>query len=290
VEAVGSLPTLARVAESAVDEAAAANGITVRALSNTAEFRRAAALLQQIWQSPSEPLTAETLVALDFSGNYVGAALVGDEIVGVSVGFRNDRGSLHSHIAGIAPEQQGRSVGYILKLHQRAWALNHDISEIGWTFDPLVRRNAHFNLVKLGAAAAEYLQDFYGPMEDTFNSGGISDRLYVEWDLTGPVPGRYVDVPETAHNVLSVGNDGMPVEAESDSAVVTVSLPADLETLRANGQEAGAEWRLALRRALHGAGARGYRIAGMDVTQSYVLVRDEPSADASEARSEGTDG
>ena len=39
-----------------------------------------------------------------------------------------------------------------------------------WTFDPLVSRNARFNLTKLGAHAVEYLPDFYGAMEDGINS------------------------------------------------------------------------------------------------------------------------
>src|SRR5262249_59439835 len=47
-------------------------------------------------------------------------------------------------------------------------------------------RNAYFNLHKLGAAAREYLPDFYGAMDDGTNTGDTTDRLYVSWELTSP--------------------------------------------------------------------------------------------------------
>ena len=57
-----------------------------------------------------------------------------------------------------------------------------------WTFDPLVRRNAYFNLHKLGARAVDqYLPDFYGRMTDGINAGDTtSDRLYIQWDVASP--------------------------------------------------------------------------------------------------------
>lgn len=65
--------------------------------------------------------------------------------------------------------------------------MRQHVSLITWTFDPLVRRNAHFNLAKLGAGPARYLPDFYGPMRDGINGAGDTDRLMVRWDLSGPV-------------------------------------------------------------------------------------------------------
>ena len=44
-------------------------------------------------------------------------------------------------------------------------------------FDPLVRRNARLNLVRLGADVTDYLPDFYGAMDDAVNAGDRSDRL-----------------------------------------------------------------------------------------------------------------
>ena len=43
--------------------------------------------------------------------------------------------------------------------------------------DPLVRRNAAFNLNALGTRAVAFHPDFYGPMGDAINAGDASDRL-----------------------------------------------------------------------------------------------------------------
>ena len=102
-------------------------------------------------------------------GNYVGGAFDGGHLVGACVGFfaAPSEDSLHSHIAGVAPSSLGRSVGFALKVHQRSWAMLRGVSEIAWTFDPLVGRNAHFNLAKLAARPVEYLPNFYGTMLDS---------------------------------------------------------------------------------------------------------------------------
>ena len=70
-----------------------------------------------------------------------------------------------------------------MKLHQREWAAANGLDWIVWTFDPLVRRNAWFNLVVLGADVREYLPSFYGTMSDAINAGDESDRLLVAWDV-----------------------------------------------------------------------------------------------------------
>ena len=81
------------------------------------------------------------------------------------------------------PAGLGRSVGFALKVHQRAWCLRRGVRVIAWTYDPLIRRNAYFNLVKLGARPVEYLRNFYGAMDDAINGGTETDRLLVHWDL-----------------------------------------------------------------------------------------------------------
>ncbi|NBP52503.1 MAG: GNAT family N-acetyltransferase, partial [Actinobacteria bacterium] len=74
-----------------------------------------------------------------------------------------------------------------LKVAQREWALARGITEIRWTFDPLIARNAFFNLTRLGAVGAVYHADLYGTMTDPVNAGDATDRVEARWDLTGPV-------------------------------------------------------------------------------------------------------
>jgi predicted GNAT superfamily acetyltransferase len=145
------------------------------------------ALYDEIWRPEpgSRPVTVEFLRALAHSGNYVCGAFAGDELVGACAGFfASPAGvAMHSHIAGVSDRVRGRHVGFALKLHQRAWALARGVELITWTFDPLISRNAYFNLGKLGACATEYLPDFYGAIDDGFNSGDDTDRLLVSWPL-----------------------------------------------------------------------------------------------------------
>jgi predicted GNAT superfamily acetyltransferase len=77
-------------------------------------------------------------------------------------------------------------VGYALKLSQRAVCLREGIHEVRWTYDPLVARNARFNLVKLGAVVMVLHPSFYGEMDDIVNAGEDSDRFEVSWQLESP--------------------------------------------------------------------------------------------------------
>ena len=50
-----------------------------------------------------------------------------------------------------------------MKLHQRAWAAASGLTWITWTFDPLVRRNAWFNIEVLGAHVARVPRQLLRP-------------------------------------------------------------------------------------------------------------------------------
>ena len=81
------------------------------------------------------------------------------------------------------PDRRHAGVGYTLKLAQRASCLDRGIHLVRWTFDPLVARNAHLNVNKLGATCDRFHRDYYGRMPDTINAGDRSDRLVVRWPL-----------------------------------------------------------------------------------------------------------
>ena len=69
---------------------------------------------------------------------------------------------LHSHMNAVDPAARGRGIGLALKLRQRALCLEHGVAEVRWTYDPLIRRNARMNLVRLGAEVIAFHPDFYG--------------------------------------------------------------------------------------------------------------------------------
>ncbi len=281
---------LADAAAAAADAAAAASGVLIRELTGLAEMQRAAALARKIWRAgpTGAPVTAELLRALGHSGNYVAGAFAGNQLAGLCTGFfAGPAGrSMHSHVAGVSSRLAGRSVGFALKLHQRAWALARGITTISWTFDPLISRNAYFNIAKLAAVPAEYLPDFYGPMDDGINSGDASDRLLVRWRLAADAVGqacRGIPVAASAADlraagavtVLDIDPAGRPRSAGGAALtpIVLVRVPPDIESVRASAPQQARQWRRALRRVLGGLMASGGRITGFDREGWYVVQR-----------------
>jgi predicted GNAT superfamily acetyltransferase len=248
--------------------------MTVRQLTEHKELLAAQRLYESIWRSSAPPVTAELMRALIKSGNYVSGAFDGEDLIGACAGFCSPpaESTLHSHIAGVAPGMRGRNIGHALKLDQREWALARGIKSITWTFDPLIRRNAHFNLAKLGADATEYLTDLYGHMDDDINGGGESDRLLVTWDLIAAEPHS---VSATGVVALGISEAGMPVNGTSAGHTVLVAVPSDIETLRATNPAAANEWRHAVRDVLGGLLAEGARVTGFDKSGWYVVERNE---------------
>jgi predicted GNAT superfamily acetyltransferase len=72
-----------------------------------------------------------------------------------------------------------------LKWGQREKSLELGVKFIKWTFQPVLARNAFFNLEKLGAVIPHYEPNFYGTdyPEGGKTLGLDSDRLFAEWHL-----------------------------------------------------------------------------------------------------------
>jgi predicted GNAT superfamily acetyltransferase len=279
--------TEADQATHAADAAALAAGVSVREVADLPELEDVVRLLATIWgRDVNPPATVELLRAFTKAGNYVGGAFEGGRLVGASVGFFHApaENALHSHITGVEPGLNGRHVGFALKLHQRAWAMLHGVAEIAWTFDPLVGRNAYFNLVKLGAQPAEYLPNFYGTMLDSINGDDDSDRLLVRWRLRSPevvaacagnnTPARATDELAGGATVgLGVSDVGAPVPGDLDGATVLVAVPTDIGGLRSADSALAERWRVSVRAPLVALLADGARIDGFDRAGWYVVRR-----------------
>ena len=263
--------------------------VTVVEVRSEREARAAVAVLADVWrrEDGQPPLPPELAWAFAHSGNYVALALAGDQPVAAAIGFRGDDSAgphLHSHIAGVLPQWQGSGVGYLIKEHQRSWALAHGLDRITWTFDPLVSRNAYFNVVKLGAQLTRYYVDFYGRMDDGINDGDETDRCLVTWRLGSPqavaaAAGRHsaTDIAAArsagAAELLVAGDDGGPRLTLTDADVRLVQLPSDIVGLRHRDPAAAHEWRRALRRALVPAFEEGLEVVGVSRDSWYVVSR-----------------
>ncbi|EAP99478.1 hypothetical protein JNB_04880 [Janibacter sp. HTCC2649] len=252
--------------------------LDVRLLTAIAEMREADLLLRKVWGAgPGDdaPFTVDTMRALSHTGGYVAAAFLDDEMVGVAGGFHAISGPLHSHVAGVIPGLQGKGIGLAMKQHQRSWAAGHGIASVSWTYDPLIRRNAYFNLARLGAQAVEYLPEFYGVINDSINAGDLTDRLYVDWPVAEGAPAELPPL-ESFEAVVDVTGT-RPVTPTTEptewAPLVRCAVPADIEALRRTDPDAARAWRLAVRAGLHGAMAAGYRVVGFDRSGWYLLQR-----------------
>ncbi|NYD43744.1 GNAT family N-acetyltransferase [Nocardioides panaciterrulae] len=255
------------------DAAAVRARVAVRELSGVGELQEAAAVLGRIWGVPDNPpMSAELLRAMGKAESYVAGAYDADRpdgaMVGVCVGFHSTPAArtMHSHIAGVTPAVAGRHAGFALKLHQRAWCLDRGIELMEWTYDPLVSRNAYFNLAKLGARVAEYLPDFYGAMTDGINRHDESDRILVHWSLATPE----VDAACAGTRVRAV--------VPSGAAASWVHVPRDIEALRLADPEQARGWRTKVRDQLLVALQAGGRVAGFDKEQGYLVLPYEGDA------------
>jgi predicted GNAT superfamily acetyltransferase len=275
-------------ASAAAQAAADAAGCRVGSITALAELEAVCRLFEDVWKPDGDNglVTTELLRALDKAGNYIAAAFDVDELVGACIGFFGPPpdGSLHSHIAGVSARMRGRSVGFALKTHQRSWALQRGATQVSWTFDPLIRRNAYFNIGKLAALPVEYLPNFYGRMNDSINAGDDTDRLVVSWrldsaEVAAACHGRHQPVDAAracaAGAVVALGtaSGGHPAPGRISGPRALVAVPEDIETLRRHDPKAAAAWRSALRDALGGMLAEGWRVTGFDRAGWYILVR-----------------
>jgi predicted GNAT superfamily acetyltransferase len=283
--------------------AAGAAGVVIRELATLAELDAMIALFDEIWEpedgNPS--LRLDMVRAMTKAGNYASGAydLVSGEMLGACVGFFGPpaHAELHSHIAGVRPGGMGRSVGFALKLHQRAWSLRRDVRVIAWTYDPLIRRNAYFNLAKLGARPVEYLRNFYGAMDDAINAGTETDRMLVHWDLNsalaveacagrGQAASFAAERDRGAVVALSADDDGaplpgralagqaldrLPLDGGSGARALLIGVPADIEAMRLSAPALAGAWRTALRDVLSPLLSGGARVTGFDRIGGYVV-------------------
>lgn len=228
-------------------------GIEIRSLDTVEAVYAAAAVLRETWHGDRDAMPAPLMRALAHAGNYVVGLYDDGRLVGASVAFFGPPAArtMHSHVTGVLPGYQSQGLGRVLKQHQREWAFAREVGRITWTFDPLVARNAHFNLRVLGARVTEYLVDQYGAMDDGINRGDQSDRLMASWSLAAP-----------------------PAPTPADDLVVaTVAVPHDIAAVRAASDSDAEGWRVRVREAFLGHLADGLVVGGFDDERGYLFVR-----------------
>lgn len=225
--------------------------LEIRNLTSATEMVALSTVFQQVWGSVTPLVEAELLTAIAHSGGYVVGAYDSGNLVGASFGFlAQHRGqpALHSHVTGILPGVQLSGIGRAMKLHQRQWAKEAGLKWVTWTFDPLIRRNAWFNIEVLRGEISEYLVNFYGPIDDAINTRDESDRLLVAWST-----------------------EEIPIATESMSDLIRVATPEDVVVLRRTQPDEAVRWRLQVRAELGDRMNQGAKVVGFTREGSYLM-------------------
>jgi predicted GNAT superfamily acetyltransferase len=284
-------PELVSQAWRDADAAAYRANVVVRVLTTIEQFDEGRYVFDTVW--PTGPggteISAHLTKALVHAGAYMGGAYADDRIIGATLGVvgrsRTEDGwhtHLHSHVAAVLPEFADRGVGAAMKIHQRAWSLENDLDRIEWTFDPLVRRNAKFNLAKLGGVGAQYIEDFYGQMNDAVNANDRSDRIVLAWDIASErvaaaMRGELRPEPRAdweargAQVALSATDSNTPRAHQVSAQIQLVSLPRDIVAIRQQDPQAALSWRYAVREVLAPIIVAGGALIGVTQEGDYVV-------------------
>ena len=273
----------------------ASRGVRVEVADQPDSMAAARAVFDQVWPGEGTQVTSNLLRALVHAGGYCSVVIDEDSerVVGAALAFPARDASLpggvylHSHMAAVVEGMRDRGIGSAIKQHQRAWAIEQGIPVISWTFDPLVRRNAHFNVNRLGVEVRAYHPDFYGVMTDAINAGDRTDRLVAWWVIESERAGLaargdllipdHAAIAADARDLIVIGAGGAPRVAEPPRAgeKVLVSLPDDVVGLRRADPDLGLQWRLAVRSALTSAFDTGLRVSAVTSSGAYLLTPEE---------------
>lgn len=238
------------------------NPIEIRRCVTLAEFEKCVELERIIW---GEQITvpAAIFVVAQHTGGQILGAFSGEDLLGFTlalVGNHDGIAFLHSHMTGILPARQNQGIGRRLKLFQREQALKHGISLIEWTFDPLELRNAHFNLVRLGAISRRFIPNCYGVTDSHLHAGLPTDRLIAEWWLDSP----------HVRNILEGNQDFAAPECQ------LIPLPGDIGATKSTDRVSAEKIQTHLREDFQRLFREGYVATGLQrlgATAAYVLQR-----------------
>ena len=156
-------------------------------LTATADLTNASQLYRDVfgYTKPEASLNPRLLKALAANGgSMVGAWKASGELVAFGYGFVGHAGGetyFYSQAVVVADGLQGAGLGRRIKHEQRRLALADGLHRMRWAYNPVLSRNAHFNLSVLGAVGRWFVPDCYGDGES---------RMVVDWDLdqTHPHP------------------------------------------------------------------------------------------------------
>ncbi len=232
------------------------SGIKIKPLITVEEQDLGRAVFDHTWaKDAGTEITPNLLQAMVHSGAYLSGAFIGSDCVAAAFAFPATTGGLHlhSHMTAVMENHRDKGIGFSLKIDQWHWAKKNNYKEITWTFDPLVKRNAKLNLLKLGADVSAYYLNFYGEMPDALNAGDESDRLLASWKVEGGAPMSRQEIISTESNDI------------------LIEIPEDIVAIRESDLAENLRWRHKVREQFTEALDKGGQVIGFSANSEYVM-------------------
>ena len=258
----------------------------IRILETPAEMAQVEDLQRLVWPgSDAEILPGHILLTFAHNGGLVLGAYESEQLVGLLVGFPglyplpDGLQPKHcSHELGVHPDYQNAGIGFALKRAQWQMLRQQGLSLATWTYDPLLSRNGHLNIARLGAVCNTYLPNLYGEMRDGLNIGLDSDRFQVDWWINTrrvsrrlgrrPRPGLSLDHYAAADIQTLYQASALPDSpirppehfATPQAALALVEIPSDFFALKRQDFALARAWRLFSREVFTACFEQGYLV------------------------------
>lgn len=232
----------------------------IRELESAADHEACAALQRRVWGDGYRDIVPGSLIKVsrEVGGICAGAFDEAGELLGFVYGLtgvRSGRIAHWSHMLAVDPSARDLGIGQRLKRYQRERLADAGVEMMYWTFDPLVARNAHLNLNRLGVTIESYAPDMYPGTGSDLHAFG-TDRLIASCPVrdraaTNGLPGDM--------SSIRVWRGTAPARGERS---IRVEIPVDAELLRTESLAELREWRRSTREAFTTLLGAGWTVTG----------------------------
>ena len=172
--------------------------IIIREVETVEEMRDCIDLQRKVFASPDLEISpVRHLIVARYAGGFTLGAYLGERLVAFVLSLpmflaESREQAFYSHMTAVETGLQSLGIGARLKWAQRERALAEGANYIRWTYQPVLARNAFFNIERLGASISTYMPNYYGTdaeasaEQKSAQEGVDSDRLFADWYLTSP--------------------------------------------------------------------------------------------------------